>query len=148
MFKDIVVGLDGSETSEKALRIACDLGKKYGSAIHLVYTAHPETVAIPVGAVAGFHAATTMPSAAEVKAAGEKVLASGVAIAKECGQKITKTHFEHGKPADQILACADGCGADLIVTGRRGLGAISSLLLGSTSQQVSHLAKCACLTVA
>jgi nucleotide-binding universal stress UspA family protein len=148
MFKKIVVGLDGSETSENALRIACDLGKKYGSAIHLVYTAHPETVAMPVGAVAGFHAATTMPSEAEVKAAGEKVLAAGVAITKKYGHKTTNTHFEHGKPSDRILACAENCGADLIVTGRRGLGAIGSLLLGSTSQQVSHLAKCACLTVA
>ncbi len=148
MFKEIVVGLDGSETSENALRIACDLGRKYGSAIHLVYAAHPETVAIPVGAVAGFHAATTMPSAAEVKAAGEKVLAAGAVVAKKYGQIIAKTHLVQGNAADRIIECADACGADLIVTGRRGLGHLTGMILGSTSQRVSHYAKCACLTVA
>lgn len=147
MFKKIVVGLDGSDHAENALRIACDIGQKYNSEIHLVYTAHPETVGIAVGAVAGFHAATTMPTTAEVKAAGEKVLAAGTAIAKECGQKTTETHMERGNIADQILACADICGADLIVTGRRGLGAVGSLVLGSTSQRVAHMAKCACLSV-
>ncbi len=148
MFKKIVVGLDGSENSENALRMACDIGKKYGSEIHLVYIVHPETVGIAVGAVAGFHAATTMETAEEIKAVGEKLLASGAAIAKDCGYDDTKAHMYSGRPADQILECAEECGADLIVTGRRGLGAVGSLLLGSTTQRVNKLAKCACLSIA
>lgn len=147
MFKKIVVGLDGSDHSENALRIACDIGKHYDSEIHLVHTPHPETAAFVVGAVAGFHAATTMPSAEEVKAAADKVMASGEAIAKECGHKITEKHVKRGKPAEQILACAEGCGADLIVTGRRGLGSVGGMLQGSITQRVGHLAKCACLSV-
>ncbi|MEJ6747453.1 MAG: universal stress protein [Yoonia sp.] len=35
----------------------------------------------------------------------------------------------------------------MIVSGRRGLGSLSALVQGSTSQRINHLAKCACLSV-
>lgn len=147
MFKKIVVGLDGSGLSESALRLACDLAHKYDSQLFLVHTPQPKTVAFALGATTGYHAATTMPSEKEVERAAQKVVASGIAIAKEHGLTITQTHTTRGNPADEIIAFAEECGADLIVTGRRGLGSISSLVLGSTSQRIGHKAKCACLTV-
>jgi len=148
MFEKIVVGIDGSETSETALRLACDLAEKYNSELHLVHTPQPQTVAFAMGAVSGYHAVTTMPSAAEVKAAGEKILNAGAAIVKAHGLTIKQTYMENGDPANEITSCAVDCGADLIVTGRRGLGSIGALVQGSTSQRINHLAKCACLTVA
>ncbi|ASJ76182.1 universal stress protein [Granulosicoccus antarcticus] len=147
MFEKIVVGIDGSPQSEHALRMACDLAQKYSSELHLVHTPQPQTVAFAMGAVAGYHAAMAMPSLEEVEVACEKIVSSAKAIAEECNQKITQTHTEPGDPADHIIACAESCGADLIITGRRGLGSIGSLLQGSTSQRVNHLAKCACLSV-
>lgn len=148
MFGKIVVGLDGSETSETALRLACDLAQKYESELHLVHTPQPQTVAFAMGAVAGYHTVTTMPSDQEVNEATEKVLNSGKAIAREYGLEIAQTRSKRGNPADEIIACAESSGADLIVTGRRGLGGIGALVQGSTSQRVNHLAKCACLSVA
>jgi len=52
-----------------------------------------------------------------------------------------------GNPAEEILAFIDSRNADLIVTGRRGFSPIKSLLLGSTSNKISQLAECNCLTV-
>ena len=52
-----------------------------------------------------------------------------------------------GDAASAILAQAEEEGADLIVMGSRGLGAFRSLLVGSVSQKVSHLADCSCITV-
>jgi nucleotide-binding universal stress UspA family protein len=147
MFDKIVVGIDGSETSEAALRLACDLAGKYGSELHLVHAPQPQTVAFAMGAVAGYHAVTTMPSPSEVQEASDKILNSGKEIAKSHGQTITQTYSERGDPAEKINACAEQCGADLIVTGRRGLGSLGALVQGSTSQKINHLAKCACLSV-
>lgn len=147
MFKKIVVGIDGSNASEQALVMACDIAQKYQSEIHLVHTPQPKTVAFALGAATGYHAVTTMPSPGEVDAACEKILQSGIVIAKENGQEIAKTYGERGEPADQLVACAAQCDADLIVTGRRGLGGLGNLVQGSTSSRVSHLAQCACLTV-
>ena len=147
MFDKIVIGIDGSAASHHALRVACSIAQKYVSELHVVHTPQPQTVAFALGAVAGYHTVTTMPSAPEVKAAGQKILNDADAIAKGCGQEITATFIEQGDPADQITAYAQGRGADLIVTGRRGLGAIGALVQGSTTQRVHHLAGCACLSV-
>ncbi len=147
MFSNIVVGLDGSETSETALRLACDLGQKYDSQIHLVHIPQPMTVAFALGAAPGYHTVTTMPSDAEVKAAAGKIIDSGKAIAKEFGLEIATAHTDRGDPADEIVNRAEASGSDLIVTGRRGLGGVGSLIQGSTTQKVNKLAKCACLSV-
>ena len=53
MFTKIVVGFDGSDSAERALRLACDISKKYKSEVHLVHTPQPQTVAFAMGAMAG-----------------------------------------------------------------------------------------------
>jgi nucleotide-binding universal stress UspA family protein len=147
MFKKIVVGFDGSTESEDALRLACDLAQKYDSEIYLVHTPQPHTVAFAMGAVPGYHAVTTMPSSEEVETACNKIVDSAKKIAQKAETTITQTYTDRGDPAEQIIACTEDCGADLIVTGRRGLGSIGSLVLGSTTQSVNHLATCACLSI-
>ena len=148
MFNKIVIGIDGSEPSENALRLASDLAEKYGSEIHLVHTPQPETVAFALGAVAGYHAVATMPSEAEIKEAADKVIAKGEQIVTDGGQSVASVTTDRGDPAEIVVARAKDVGADLIVTGRRGLGNLGSLVWGSTSQRIGHLAETACLTVA
>lgn len=147
MFAKIVVGFDGSEPSERALTLACDLAGKYSSEIHLVHTPQPPTVAYAMGAIPGYQTAAFMPPAAEVKEANAKVLAQGKAIVDRCGQTLTETHIKSGEPGDVLVAYAEKCGADLIVIGRRGLGALGAIVQGSTSVRVNHIAKCATLSV-
>ncbi|MEO1138200.1 MAG: universal stress protein [Pseudomonadota bacterium] len=148
MFKQIIVGIDGSEQSKSAALVACDLAKHYDATVTLVHIPHGETVGFVVGAAPGYRVATTKPSFAEVEEAGQKVLDACMKTlaAADCGP--VKTYMQHGDPAAEVLAYADEIGADLIVTGRRGLGRVSSLILGSTTQKINHLAKCACLSVA
>jgi len=146
MFKRIVIGFDGSEASERALRIACKISQKFNSELHLVHTPQPKTVAFAMGAVASYNTVINMPSSAEIEKSCENVLNSAVSIARQYDVKIKKSHTEQGDPAEQIIACAENCEADLIVTGRRGLGGVKSVVQGSTSLKVNHLAKCACLS--
>ena len=148
MFSKIVVGVDGSEPSMNAVRIACDLAAKYCGQLHIAHTPKPETVAFALGAVAGYHAVVDIPNTEDTEKAAAEVIAKSVELAKSCGTDSLATHIGAGDPAADIVAYADECGADLIVTGRRGLGALKGLLLGSTSHDVSKNAKCACLTVA
>jgi nucleotide-binding universal stress UspA family protein len=147
MFDKIMVGLDGSETSENALRIATDLAAKYGAELHLVHTPQPQTVAFAMGVSPGYNAITTMPSAIEVELAAEKILDAGSKIVESLNYTVTQTRIGHGDAADNIVAYAKENDASLIVTGRRGLGAIGALVMGSTSQRISQHAECACLTV-
>ncbi|WP_298973403.1 universal stress protein [uncultured Roseobacter sp.] len=147
MFKTITVGFDGSGPSENALRLACDLAANYDSEIHIVHTPKPETVAFAMGAVAGYHVATTMPSHEEVAESAQKLLDQAKKITAEAGQTKVTTEVGEGDPAQSLLDHANKAGSDLIVTGRRGLGNLTAMVLGSTSQRVGHLAQCAHLTV-
>lgn len=147
MFKKIIVGFDGSDEANRAIRVACDLAKHYSSELTLMHVPHAETAAYVVGAMSGYHAAISKPSFEEVESSGKKVLDAAEETATGLGCTSVRTFMPHGDAAKEILAHADEIGADLIVTGRRGLGGISSLVMGSTSQRIGHHAKCAFLTV-
>lgn len=147
MFRNIIVGLDGSEKSKKAARVGFDLAKLYAGTVTLVHVPHAETAAFVVGAVSGYHAAITKPSFEEIEKAGQQIIDEALAIAADLHFEAVKTHMPHGDAATEILAHADEIDADLIVTGRRGLSGISSLVLGSTTQRINHLAKCATLSL-
>ncbi|MCP5080888.1 MAG: universal stress protein [Alphaproteobacteria bacterium] len=143
MFEKIVVGVNGSDQSMSALEIASDLATKYASKLYLVHSPELETTGIAVGA----SAVLIEPDPGVVAEAGERVMHAAKQKAAELGHEPTEYIVGNDDPAHEILKCTDKVGADLIVLGRRGLGGISSLLLGSVSQKVSHDAKCACLTV-
>lgn len=147
MFKQIIVGLDGSEQSKNAARVGFDLAQHYDGTVTLVHVPHAETAAFVVGAVAGYHAAIMRPSLEEIEAAGQKVLDEALIIAADMRFKEVKTHMPHGDAASEIAQHADDIGADLIITGRRGLNQITSLVLGSTTQRINHAAQCACLSL-
>ncbi|WP_299968208.1 universal stress protein [uncultured Roseobacter sp.] len=148
MFSRITVGFDGSPPSENALRLACDMAQKYDAEVHICHTPKPETVAFALGAVSGYHVATTMPHPDQIAKAEAKLMEQACGIAADMGCAAPITHVGEGDPAQALLDHAEQIGSDLIVTGRRGLGNLTALVLGSTSQQVGHLAKCAHLTVA
>ena len=60
---------------------------------------------------------------------------------------MLRTSIGVGHPAESIVAYAKAEEADLIVMGRRGLGSVSGLLMGSVSHKVAHLSECACMTI-
>lgn len=57
------------------------------------------------------------------------------------------TLIRTGSPADEIVQAAQELEADLIVIGSRGWGEIRSVLLGSVSERVMHIAHCPVLIV-
>lgn len=59
----------------------------------------------------------------------------------------TMSHVRSGDPAHEVLAVAVERGADLIVTGSRGLGALDRLLLGSVARNILTHAKTSVLIV-
>lgn len=143
MFEKIVVAIDGSEEAGHALILACDLASKYDSEIHLVHCPQVETTAIAVGS----GAVEIPPTDEDVAAAGKKVMDAATKTATSLGRAPAQCIVANGDPAAEILKALKAADADLVVMGRRGLGRVSSLLLGSVSQKVSHDAECTCMTV-
>jgi len=145
MFSTILVAYDGSDHAKNALKMACEMAKQFGAALHLTHVPQVDTPSVFIGAYAD--AMPIMPTEEEISDAGARVIAQSTAEAEAVGASITKHHVGRGTPASFTLEIADEIDADLIVMGRRGLGMLGALALGSVSQSISHGAKCPCMTV-
>lgn len=143
MFNTIIVAVDGSDHSDAALRVACDISRKYASKLILVHT--PEPMTDPM--MAGYAVVPSRPIKEAIEEAAKDVMDKAAAVMKKEGMSDYATEIVTGDPATQIVKQAEEKGADLIVLGRRGLGAVSRLLVGSTTTKVAQLADCAVLTV-
>lgn len=143
MFTTILAAIDGSDPSRKALEAACALARSSHAELHLIHSPQIETTAI----AAGFAAVAVPVSPDRIAEAGKAVMDTAIARATELGCAPAGTTIGYGDATDDILATAKLYDADLIVMGRRGLGSLASLFLGSVSQKVSHGATCSVLTV-
>jgi len=139
----ILVGLDGSDYSLKALEFAIDLAKKYQSQLVLVHVVMRQIYAINPPE-AGVLAGTAIVR--ELEAEGKVILAKGEETVKAQGVPVVP-RLREGVPAEELLRAAVEEKADLIVLGSRGLSQVKAFLLGSVSDKVSHHAKCPTLIV-
>src|SRR5918999_1874784 len=63
------------------------------------------------------------------------------------GANDTSVRLVEGSPADRLIEVADDEGADLLVVGSRGRGALSSAVLGGVSRKVARDARCPVVVV-
>ena len=82
-----------------------------------------------------------------ITAVGEQILGRAKARCTDQGAETVKTAVRAGDFAEEILTAAKEYGADMLVVGSRGLGRITSTVLGSVSQKVLHHADCTVVTV-
>ena len=143
MFRTILVATDGSEHAGKALAVGCELARTCNGDLHLVHTPELEVIAMAVGL-----APAVLPHTPEqVAEAGKKVIDAAAGKATVAGCPPASTHVDQGDPAQVIQEYASKIGADLIITGRRGLGKLGGILMGSVTQKLGQIAPCAHMTV-
>jgi nucleotide-binding universal stress UspA family protein len=149
MFEKVLVPLDGSEHSDRALEIAIQIAKRFRAKIALlhVYSVTVPAVIAPEPTTltpAGVPVVTSAEVAKMVEAArivGNKVLASGEQKAKSAKLKV-ETVLREGNTVQEIVAVAREGEFDLIVIGARGISRIRELLMGSVSEGVIKNAHC------
>ena len=171
MFETILVATDGSDHAQKAVQTAVDLASRYGSKLvvahvlseqsevpdglmrmaeveHLVESL-PDTRGRTPNAMAPMVRITDSESRVRkvLEAVGERLTSEARNTAKAAGVRDIQSVVDEGDPPTQILKRANAVDADLIVIGSRGLGTLTSLLMGSVSSKVCHLAHCPVLTV-
>jgi nucleotide-binding universal stress UspA family protein len=130
MFKTIVLALDGSDGSKRAIPFALELARREGGNIVI---AHVEEEIVGKGG--GPIHATEDEIQAEIRQEAKKLSDEGV----ETGVEMTSVML--GGPAHAIASIADKANADAIVCGTRGHSAVTGLLLGSVTQRLLHIAK-------
>ncbi len=145
MNKNILMPVDGSEHSRKALEFACELAAGFSGKVHIVHVAqalHQDKTLVLGGA-----AVTIRASPEELEKVGRKVLDAAKKVAAEHGCGDVEAELLVGDPAKMILKAAADRKADMIVMGSRGLSDFAGLMFGSVSSKVNQLAPCTCVSV-
>lgn len=129
----IVVGLDGSEGSRLALDCAIRLAGPLGSEVIAVGAVEPVPAAYAMDVVYP----TPPPPEPDVEATRKELEDEWCAPLREAGIPYRAIALL-GRPATGIIDVAEREHADMVVVGRRGLGSVTELLLGSVSHELSH----------
>jgi nucleotide-binding universal stress UspA family protein len=139
MYKQILVPVDGSGTSNLALEEAIKLAKDQQAALRLIHVVDETTVYMMVE--------TPYPIADYLKVmreAGQKMLFTCAAKAQEAGikadTKLVVIESLTQRICDAINEEAKRWSADLIVIGTHGRRGFNHLLLGSVAEGVIRLA--------
>ena len=140
--KIIVVGVDGSDSSRKALRWAYDEAAHHGASITAVSAWHPPALPMtpPYGSVPpeGY---VTQPKQDALDLLERFVNDLDV---REPAVDV-RTAVEEGNPAQVLIELSKE--ADLVVVGSRGHGGFKGMLLGSVSQHLVAHAECPVVVV-
>lgn len=132
-FHRIVVGVDGSEASERALRWALREAAARGDRLAVVHAYQSPAFVLSVG-----------------DEAANELVDRVLADATEAGE-ATDWPVQGSRPVlERVVVnagaasalCAESASADLVVVGRRGHGGLSTLLLGSVADQVAMHSAC------
>lgn len=124
----IVAATDFSQASELALQRAALLAATHGATLH-VATVLP---AGWLGQVRAWFAGADVQ--ADVDAVGARLrAAAGALAAARTGTGPIETQVVEGDPRDEIAACAQRVGAQLVVVGAHGRSLVGEAVLGSTA---------------
>ena len=140
MFSKVLVPVDGSDHSLRALDHALFLAKATGSKVAAIHVMEkPPTMYVESQKLLN-------DIMAKYKTESTKVLDRCKELAAQKGIKI-ETVIADGDAATNITNYAKKEGSDIIVIGNRGLGRFKEMVVGSVSNKVLHHAKCSVLIV-
>lgn len=141
MYKRILVPVDGSPTSNKALTAALQLAREAGGCVRVVH-AFDE-----LAFLSGYEYDGSILRAARVEA--DKILSTALEIAASAGVPADSNLLETRgqRLGDAVADQARAWEADLVVVGTHGRRGVGRVLLGSGAEQVIRMAPVPVLAV-
>ena len=137
MFTNILVPIDGSENSYKALQCGAEIAKRFEAKLTAYHVVPLTSRTIGITSSASITLLESLIQ--ELKNEGEGYLAKAKTILKPYSIEYD-TAISFGSPAQEICEkAADKY--DLVVIGSRGMGGVKGLILGSVSDRVTHISK-------
>lgn len=137
MFNKILIPVDGSEGSWRALENAVAIGEKFGAELVVATVIQPYNNATLLSVP--LDTKTITEGNSELEKVGDKVLQMAAERLIDYKGKVNYC-LEIGHPSERIIALAKKEKVEAIVIGSRGLSGIAEFFLGSVSSKVSQYA--------
>lgn len=136
----ILLAIDGSDHSERAARVAGELSGGLSVPVDIVNVVSDNTLvtAGPIHEYARIEK-TAISQRELLQTLGADLVVQAANRVREAGGDVRRTDVLVGSPAHEIVRYAEDHEADCIVMGRRGLGDVGGILMGSVSHKVGHL---------
>jgi len=143
-YHSILVAVDFSEHSQKALLRGIEMAKRYEAAIKVVHVMElPTYPVLEDVAVLGMPGVWDTELTEQIKTSAKQRLDT---LLIQSGLKLEQGTLVIGNAKTEILNYAEKINADLIVMGSHGVRGFAKLL-GSTVDRVIHQAKCDVLAI-
>ena len=137
LFSNIVVAVDGSESSNKVYNVAAQLAKLSNGKLIIVHVVVTPPLPLSGGLfypdVSGIDRIRI-----DLEEAGRRLLQNYSEMSTNEYSIEVETILAHGYPPDAIIREADAKGADLIVVGSRGFSGAKQFFIGSVPNSVLH----------
>lgn len=145
MDRCIVCGVDGSADSQAALKVAVDLAARLGLRLIMANVVEPSHA--PYAGATSLGGAMSQPQFPTTD--HQEAVAKGLLtrLSAATGLEQADRRVVVGYPAERLAELADDEGAELIVVGSRGRGALKAAFLGSVSTSLIGVAGCPVLVV-
>lgn len=138
MFEKILVAVDGSMNSDRAVEAAAEMARVHSSTLSICHAFHiPEQYKTDL--------ADELEEALEGDA--EKILTHAANVAERAGIEARTRLLKKGHPTEAIVAHAVELEVDLVVVGVRGKTPGEGRAMGSVSAAVTEQANCSVLLV-
>jgi nucleotide-binding universal stress UspA family protein len=137
MFDRVLLSVDGSEDSDKAVRLTCELARIHGSRVLVVHGRD-----VPLVAPSG---QPTPPRVErwETDEDAQRIVDAAISELRAAGIEASGQLLPgQGRIGYKILEAAESENSDLIVLGSRGMSRVEELMIGSVAHKIIHMAKC------
>jgi nucleotide-binding universal stress UspA family protein len=143
LYPKILVPVDGSEISYRALDAGLFFSEKLGSNITVIHVMED----IPITHIESQKLLNDMLEiSAACKQQGQDILSKCSETAKNKGLMVN-TILLKGNPASIILDFCKNGNYDVIIMGNRGMGKIREIILGGVSSKILHNSSCPVLLI-
>ena len=139
--KHVLVPIDFTETSERALDFAMELAQKFGADITVMHAYQIPVYGFPDGAFI-----TGADVAAQISSAAQERLNAAVAARKDKGVQLSAI-LRDGVAWEEVDSIAKETKADLIVIGTHGRRGLARALLGSVAENIIRTTPLPVLTI-
>jgi len=146
MFKKILVGVDGSKHSDRAVEMAIGLAKQNEAAVLLLHVIR--NLSLPQELLEMIAKGEVTESRMELLQDSAEIILDSAK--KKCAQADLQNVTDEyliGNPASTIARYAEEQGADLIVVGHHGISSESPEILGGVVKKLTNISKLSCLIV-
>ena len=149
LIRRILVAVDGSENSNKALNFALDMTEKYDATLTILNIFQPPVMGTVPQEPWNISGEDTAAFTKDLERVHQGVLSKAISQSKSFKPNLNvSSKLREGNPAMEIVAEAKEGSFDIVVVGHKGVGQVKELLgLGGISEKVVHSAPCSVVIV-